>query len=309
MIQRPGKIRATRFSRHQAFTLVELLVVIAIIAILASLLLPALEKAKIKTRALQCINGHRQLAIAWRMYAEENDDFLIYSSTGQDSAYVVGSVPVNTADPSEPDNFAWSGAHMDFTAANRANWDPSFDMMQRPLWPYVKNISLYKCPGDFSKVTTSNVTHDRILSMSMNLFVGGFAPTRGKGRLGNDGNWPYAAPFQIFSKMGGIHNPSDIFVFLDMREDRVNWSNFMIDTTGYGDPPGDRVFNTDMPGIYHNNSSGFSFADGHSEIHRWKDPETLAPIVHDPNYSAPFTTKDTGGNDVTWLQLHSTVPK
>jgi prepilin-type N-terminal cleavage/methylation domain-containing protein len=184
-----GAAGEARRTSGPAFTLIELLVVIAIIAILAALLLPALIKSKLKAQGIQCMNNHRQLALAWRMYAEDNNDVLVYASD----------------DPGDPqvnwqvlDQYAWTLTHMDFDPGNRGNWDVNFDMVKRPLWPY----------------TSKNPGMPRVRSMSMNLYVGGFD--------GTDGNWPWAHPYRIFAKLPGIDLPSSIFVFLDMREDSVN---------------------------------------------------------------------------------------
>jgi hypothetical protein len=278
------------------------LVVIAIIAILAAMLLPSLAKAKLKAQGIQCMNNHRQLALAWRMYAEDASDVLVYASTSG-----AGNNP--------PDQYAWSGAHMDFDGNNRANWDPTVDMQKRPLWKYVKTAAVFKCPSDHSTVSVAGVTKPRLLTMSMNLYVGGFAPVLGTDPLpnGTDGHWPFAAPYSVYPKLtmiSGVSPPSKIFVFLDMREDRVNWSNFMTDMTGYLPPnPQSYSFTSDMPGMYHNLAGGFSFADGHSEIKRWLDPRTTPPLQDGGDPTAMSSTPSPNNPDVAWLQDHSTRPK
>jgi len=296
--------------RSLGFTLIELLVVIAIIAIRAALLLPALSKGKQKAQGIQCMNNHRQLALGWRMYADDSNDTLTYAS-GDVAALTAADETADTA-PGNLNRYVWTLSQMDFNPANIAAWDPTVDIQTRPLWPYIKTAAVYKCPADRSYITVNGVNHPRVRTISMNFYLGGFK--------GTDGGGSWAAPYMIYLKMSDVTGgkspgPSKLWIFLDEREDCVNWGNFATDMAGYPGIPtslqSQYEFSEDMPGCYHDLAAGFSFADGHSEEHRWLDGRTMPPMHYEQAWwaGANDTILCPNDKDVAWLQDRSTRPK
>jgi len=272
---------------RSGFTLIELLVVIAIIGILAAMLLPALSKGRQQAQRIYCMNNHHGLALAWKMYSDDNEDKLLYASEDPDVPETVEA--------------AWVTGTLDFSD-KQSNWDPDLTIKKSPMWAYcANNLAIWKCPADFSQVIVNGEAKPRVRSMSMNVFLGGWG--------GTDGNW--GAPFSnylIYMKQSQLQIPgaANLFVFLDMREDSIDMGNFAARMRGWPDQPDEYGF-FDLPGYYHHLACGFSFADGHSEIHRWRDDRTMPPIVKDglvyDMYSSP------NNPDVAWLQEHSTRPK
>jgi len=214
-----------------AFTLIELLVVIAIIAILAAMLLPSLSKAKLKAQGIRCLNNHKQLTLAWKMYNDDNRDNLLYASEG--SSY----------DPNV-DPYVWVKGNMSFTS-DRSNWDVEQDIKKSPLWPYCgKNTGIWKCPADRSFVTVGGDQKPRVRSMSMNFWFGGFGGSDG-GLSG--GGWKLYRKFSDLISPG----PTRTWLLLDMREDSIDIGNFATDMRGYPDHWEQTGF-YDLPGMYHN---------------------------------------------------------
>ena len=80
-----------------------------------------------------------------------------------------------------------------------------------------------------------------------------------------------------FFKTTQIPQPSDIFVFLDEHPDSINDGYFINRAPVYHYDIRDHVQWTDLPASYHNRAAAFSFADGHAELHRWSDSDTVRP--------------------------------
>jgi prepilin-type N-terminal cleavage/methylation domain-containing protein/prepilin-type processing-associated H-X9-DG protein len=228
-----------RTACRSAFTLIELLVVISIIAILASMLLPALAKGKLLAQGLVCKNNLKQLQLGWHLYVFENNDLLppsmVQGGNGVGASagcWVVGN------------------PQTDLTTSN---------LQSGVLYKFVGAAGVYRCPTDRAVVPNSaGLLHNR--SYSMNWWLdgdaGGDASPRGDPEDKTKGSQLVIPP------------PTELFVFMDEHENSIDDGAMVVGSDNYG------FYNwLDIPADRHNQGANLSFADGHVEYWHWKAPK------------------------------------
>ncbi len=267
---------------RRAFTLIELLVVIAIIAILASLLLPALSRAKEQGRAAVCLNNLKQLHLAWHLYADEhgklapNSDFNDFSAPAYEASWAGNALSYEVPVMARP-------------LSDNTNHAILMERTHGRIGPFAQSHRIYRCPSDRSYTILGGVKHDRVRSYSMNMFVGE-SNRRGDFRL------RYFHKPEDFTVPG----PAGTFVLLDEHEDSLNDGHFLLTdpffrATGWNDVPGSR----------HRRGCQLVYADGHAARHRWQDARTVLPVTRERK----FGFAQPSSPDPPWLNSQATAPR
>jgi prepilin-type N-terminal cleavage/methylation domain-containing protein/prepilin-type processing-associated H-X9-DG protein len=269
---------------RNGFTLIELLVVVAIIAILASLLLPALSRAKSRAIAVACMSDKKQLTLAWLMYATDNSEQLAINS---DTRNNTPPGPFYNGGPS------WITGLIDWSnGQNNTNTTYLIDTRWSLLGSYLGNtVRVFACPAAnyVSPAQSAKGWDHRMRSVIMNAAVGDGA----KYDVSNFG-WDKSL-WYVAKKSSDFHFPgaSDCWVFSDEHPDSIDDALFY--TATY--PVSQFI---ELPGNQHGGACGISFADGHAEMHKWVD----AVMTSHQNVAYTLVQKQaclTSDNDMLWL--------
>ena len=238
-----GHPKDVHSSDRGGFTLIELLVVIAIIAILMAILLPALGLARDNGRRIRCVSNVRSLTVAWFTFQSENDGVL-----------VGGNVPRSATFKNSSEVF-WVEPPQDFDGKYTGDPSPTVEDEKRgiergALYPYVKDVDVYRCPSDARKRTNLATFRSYSIAGGMN----------GEDRFSNTK--------RAIRKYTEIRNASTKYVFVEDADPRTwNMGSWILNPTGdnWADPLS----------IWHNKRSTLGWSDGHAEVHRWLDDRTI----------------------------------
>jgi prepilin-type N-terminal cleavage/methylation domain-containing protein/prepilin-type processing-associated H-X9-DG protein len=282
----------------RGFTLIELLIVIAIIAVLLTIIAPALQNAKQMASAANCQGNLSTLIKGWVNYHLENKDWLVggmnYNDWWNGADFISGDrwveypklTPTYGGDPPV-------APYNDYCAnANSATWERrEFGMRAGKLYPYVKNTKAYHCPAD-DRWTNSNPDFRLFQTYSITGVM--------RGEDVSPGHNGVAA----YKKMGGMKFPEEKFVFVEegvknQWRNAGSWMILIVNNSGrilY-----DQSEWIDPLAIFHSRRSSFAFADGHTKLHLYKDEFTYEFSESGlANWSVPPPPDDTL-TDLKWL--------
>jgi prepilin-type N-terminal cleavage/methylation domain-containing protein/prepilin-type processing-associated H-X9-DG protein len=256
-----------RFSRASGFSLIELLVVIAIIAILASLLLPALSRAKAQGQTARCTSNLRQLQMAWILYPEDNNDR--FTATILDNNDAIGY-------RGRPGSWALGNSWYDSDPTN---------LTSGTLWNYVGSVPVYRCPADRSTIgglAGKPGTQPVIRSYSISIALNG---------SGGNSVDKYPAPYSNARKQADLaaSTPSQVWVFIEkgkLSNGNPSFAFYITQNVLWGHGPTDR----------HLMGANLSFVDGHIVHKRWRAPKETRPYAN-PEMIQPGGDR----NDHDWL--------
>jgi prepilin-type N-terminal cleavage/methylation domain-containing protein len=291
--------RQNKTCNRKAFTLVELLVVIAVLFILASVFGRAIA-AKPSSQTVQCMENQRRLVIAWRMYADDNNDLL----PPNDYPYTTSFVAAGNKDQLR--NWVVGTMQQAFDAGS----DPINTLLapQTLLSGYIRTVNSYKCPACTGRIQGRPLPRNYSMSLAI-----GTRWSSGYGQLGTDsskrvgdpvgGGWLsgiFSDPdpnYLTFGKINSLFQPGPAHTWVLIDENPLSINDGLLAVSM------ETTIQIDFPSGLHAGAAVLTFADDHAETHKWK-----SPLVFSPNQSAQqgmvngsSLTDPDAMSDMAWL--------
>jgi prepilin-type processing-associated H-X9-DG protein len=276
-VKRKAHEAQTEANASAAFTLTELLVVVGVLAVLALTILPALGRTQSHSRATLCQHNLKQLAVAWQTYAEDYGGKIVPNYHG-------GNNP--------PPAVSWASGWLDWSVStDNTNVLRLIDARNALSAPYVYGASnLFKCPADqyLSSVQRNRGWAQRVRSYSANIYIG-------EGNASSGPTYPIYRQIRRTSEF--LHPPpAQAWLYVEEHPDSINDPAFF--------SPGQTTW-VDWPATYHNGGTGFAFADGHTEMRKWRGSLTTGPATR-VNYSfSVFPPVLAGDPDISWVSYRT----
>ncbi len=245
--------------RKRAFTLIELLVVIAIIALLMSIIMPALSLAKKKAATTACLSNTKNLSLGWYMYMQDNDGRIM---SCEDNATENGSFIGWCGIPRDENDNLMSITQADPPVTDE---DEIRGIQRGKLFPYVKNPDAYHCPGDKERKSLYDGTRVFVTYSIPRCFYW----------ITNKSDPQYKLQIRRYDE---ITSPSTRYVFVESGETR-NWNashHFVM-----GAPEYTQLSEWGWWGpmaVNHGDSSVLGYCDGHAEVRKWRDRYTIERV-------------------------------
>jgi prepilin-type N-terminal cleavage/methylation domain-containing protein len=283
-------LAAKQERRRNGFTLIELLVVLATVALLAAMLLPALAQTRQNSQVIECLANQRQLAVAWMMYARDNNDKLVPVGSLQFQPPSLGVNPLTDPDLQPGGGLAqFCPGNLQSSVMTAGHYYTNW-IKAGLIYPYIQNIAVYKCPADLSMVPynfPATFPRPSERTYSVNCYVGGM-------------QW-WNQNYKLYRKLSDMNRPgpSHTWVFIEESPASIDDCYFALD-------PDNPNLWYNSPAVLHGNASVITYADGHFEAHRWTDGN----MINDKNPQAPpgyDVPADPHSGDLAWLLSITTV--